>query len=88
MIFLYLLVGFFVIVSYGDLPDLREGEDRPFRSGELAAAIVVWCLVVAVWPLAVLCRAAGAARQHVSPTVQPRAGHADTDRSEGHAARN
>ncbi|MGW2724898.1 hypothetical protein [Streptomyces sp. NPDC001492] len=67
MIFLYLLAGLLISASYNVMPtdglaDLQADPTRRPSRGELAAAVAVWVLAVAVWPLIVVYRAAAAIR--------------------------
>ncbi|MFF4709624.1 hypothetical protein [Streptomyces sp. NPDC001297] len=81
MIFLYAVAGVVVSLSYDVMPtdglsDLQTDPSRCPTRGELAAAVALWCLAVAVWPLMVAARALAAARarrdpQQCEPRTEP-----------------
>ncbi|MFK0160833.1 hypothetical protein ACIQVK_53500 [Streptomyces sp. NPDC090493] len=67
MIFLYLLAGILVSTSYNVLPmtglaDMQADPTRQPSHGELAGAVAVWVVAVAVWPLMIAFRALAAVR--------------------------
>jgi hypothetical protein len=70
MIFLYLLVGVLVWTSYDVMPAdvLAEYADpsRPPRRRDIAAAVALCLITLAVWPLAVLFRAFTAVRHRLA----------------------
>ncbi|WP_329235895.1 hypothetical protein [Streptomyces canus] len=67
MILLYLLIGLLVSTSYNVMPtdglaDLQADPTRQPSHGELASAVTVWVVAVAVWPLMIVFRALTAVR--------------------------
>ncbi|MDX2845907.1 hypothetical protein PV377_44525 [Streptomyces ipomoeae] len=67
MTLLYLLAGILVSTSYNILPmdalaDMQADPTRQPSHGELAGAVAVWVVAVAVWPLMVAFRALAAVR--------------------------
>ncbi|MBK6019449.1 hypothetical protein [Streptomyces sp. MBT53] len=67
MILLYVLIGVLVSTSYNVLPmdglaDMQADPTRQPSHGELAGAVAVWVVAVAVWPLMIAFRAVTAVR--------------------------
>lgn len=67
MIFLYLLIGILVSTSYNVLPmdglaDMQADPTRQPSHGELAGAVAVWVIAVAVWPLMIVFRSLAVVR--------------------------
>jgi len=63
---LYFLIGSVIYMSYDIAPadplrDIQPGSHA--RKRDLALAITVWCIALAVWPLAVVLRAAETVRR-------------------------
>ncbi|MFJ2193078.1 hypothetical protein ACIOJE_34915 [Kitasatospora sp. NPDC087861] len=61
VVLLYLLFGVFAYAGWGTTPagavlDLQADRTRPPRGREVAAAVLVWVLLLVVWPLAVVIR--------------------------------
>lgn len=71
MIFLYLLIGALVWTSYDVMPadalaELQADPNSPPRRGEIAAAVAMCVITLAVWPLAVFFRASSAVRRRLA----------------------
>ena len=71
MIFLYLLIGVLVWTSYDVMPadvlaELQSDPNRPPRRREIAVAVAMCIVTLAVWPLAVLFRASSAIRRRLA----------------------
>ncbi|MGW2255119.1 hypothetical protein ACWCXH_33780 [Kitasatospora sp. NPDC001660] len=68
MLLVYLLLGLFAYLGWGTTPadallDLQADRTGPPRGREIAAAVVVWAVLLVVWPLAVVIRGVLALRR-------------------------
>ncbi|WP_328484854.1 hypothetical protein OHS71_41015 (plasmid) [Streptomyces sp. NBC_00377] len=71
MIFLYLLIGALVWTSYDVMPgdvlaELQSDPTRSPRRRDIAAAVAMCVITLAVWPLAVFFRASSAVRRRLA----------------------
>ncbi|MGW3202394.1 hypothetical protein ACWDBD_49510 [Streptomyces sp. NPDC001118] len=65
----YLLFGFLIYTATGTAPgdplwDIQADHARPPRRREIAAAVAVWCIALALWPLALVLRAVHTLTRH------------------------
>lgn len=65
----YLLFGFLIYTATGTAPgdllwDIQADHSRPPRRREILAAVAAWCVALALWPLALVLRAARTLTRH------------------------
>ncbi|MFI9029935.1 hypothetical protein [Streptomyces sp. NPDC053560] len=72
MLFIYLLFGALVLLSYSSPTDRLTGE-TPATGGDILIAIIAWFVVLPIWPLAAGWRACTTVRDWYTVAKRPEA---------------